>query len=201
MPLQIIQGDITKIPCDAIVNAAKPSLRGGGGVDGAIHKAAGKGLLKECKTLGGCEVGQAKITNGYNLPCKYVIHTVGPKWRGGHGGEAELLQSCYWQSLLLAQQYGCRVVAFPLISTGVYGYPYDQALRIAQETINQFLSYGIDMTVYLVLYQGSGSDKKKRNILLTIVIVLFVLLLVYVFRDIIMVTIQDGLAPMAKGYR
>ena len=192
MALEIIEGDITKIPCDAIVNAAKPSLLGGGGVDGAIHKAAGKGLQKECKTLGGCEVGQAKITGGYNLPCKYVIHTVGPKWTGGGAGEPEQLQSCYWQALRLAHQHGCRVVAFPLISTGVYGYPWDQALQIAQATIEEFLSYGVDMTVYLVLYPAGRSDKKKQNVLVAFIVVLLTIALVYVFRDSIMVYLQGG---------
>ena len=163
MLFQIVQGDITKISCDAIVNAAKPSLLGGGGVDGAIHKAAGKGLLQECRALGGCEVGCAKITNGYNLPSRYVIHTVGPKWQGGNAGEPELLASCYWQSLLLAQQYGCNTVAFPLISAGIYGYPREAAIQVAKDTIEAFLPYAGNMTVYLVLYP-EGSDKKKKTV-------------------------------------
>lgn len=188
MPLQIVQGDITKVPCDAIVNAAKPSLLGGGGVDGAIHKAAGGGLLKECKSLGGCETGQAKITGAYNLPARYVIHTVGPKWQGGNKGESELLKSCYIQSLILAQQFNCKTVAFPLISAGVYGYPQDQALQIARDTIEAFLSNGIEMTVYLVLFPESlvSQNKKKQNKLLITVIVIFILILaVYIFRDLI----------------
>lgn len=175
MPLHIVQGDITKVPCDAIVNAAKPSLLGGGGVDGAIHKAAGKGLLKECKALGGCEVGQAKITGGYNLPSKYVIHTVGPKWQGGNAGEQALLSSCYMQSLVLAQEYGCSVVAFPLISAGIYGYPQEDAIQIAQNTIEAFLSNRSDMTVYLVLYPDAHVKKSKSitvKILLPVVAVL-----------------------------
>lgn len=151
MPLQIVQGDITKVPCDAIVNAARPSLLGGGGVDGAIHKAAGVGLFLECLTLGGCKVGQAKISKGYNLPAQYVIHTVGPKWHGGAHKEREKLYSCYSESLKLAAAKGCATVAFPLISAGDYGYPQDQALQVAIDAINTFLS-DCDMLVYLVIY-------------------------------------------------
>lgn len=151
MSLQVVRGDITKVPCDAIVNAAKPSLLGGGGVDGAIHKAAGPGLLLECMKLGGCKVGQAKITGGYRLPCQYVIHTVGPKWKGGNHGEPELLASCYRESLVLAKTHGCKSVAFPLISAGVYGYPEDQVIQVATQTINEFLGQE-DMLVYLVIY-------------------------------------------------
>lgn len=153
MPLQIIYNDITKMNCDAIVNAANSTLLGGGGVDGAIHKAAGKGLLLECMKLGGCKTGQAKITGGHKLPCRYVIHTVGPKWKGGSKGEPEQLASCYWESLKLASAYGCRSVAFPLISAGVYGYPKDQALNVAVECITAYLNGYDDLTVYIVLFE------------------------------------------------
>ena len=158
MPLQIVRNDITKMKVDAIVNAANSSLLGGGGVDGCIHRAAGPELLAECKTLGGCKTGGAKITGAYKLPSKYIIHAVGPRYLDGKHGERDQLISCYRTSLELAKEAKCETVAFPLISSGIYGYPKDQALRVAIDTISEFLLEN-DMTVYIVIF-----DKKAYQI-------------------------------------
>ena len=164
MGFQVIKGDITLQKTDAIVNAANTSLLGGGGVDGAIHRAAGPGLLEECKKLHGCETGQAKITGEYNLPAKYVIHTPGPVWQGGDAGESALLASCYASSLNLAVQNGCKSVSFPSISTGVYRFPLPLAAQIAAHAILEFLKSHPEMQITMVCFDDT-TKKAYENAL------------------------------------
>lgn len=157
--IRIVEGDITKLKVDAIVNAANSSLLGGGGVDGAIHRAAGPGLVAECRGLGGCPTGQARITAGHRLPARHVIHTVGPVWRGGQHGEDELLASCYRTSLALAAEHGLASVAFPAISTGVYRFPIERAARIAVAEVRAFLAeHSLPATVTFVCF---GTDVRR----------------------------------------
>ncbi|MCC8173855.1 MAG: O-acetyl-ADP-ribose deacetylase [Odoribacter sp.] len=163
--LEIIQGDITKMDTDAIVNAANHTLLGGGGVDGAIHRAAGPGLLEECKKLHGCETGEAKITKGYNLPARYVIHTVGPVYRDGKHDEPELLASCYRNSLLLAVENGLQTIAFPCISTGVYRYPKKEAAQIALTEIKKFLEKNKDFKKVIIVCFGEEDYRIYKDLI------------------------------------
>ncbi|MBI2381629.1 MAG: O-acetyl-ADP-ribose deacetylase [Gammaproteobacteria bacterium] len=161
--IRLMQGDITRLAVDAIVNAANESLLGGGGVDGAIHRAAGPELLVECCRLGGCPTGQARLTQGYRLPARFVVHTVGPVWHGGGRGEAELLASCYRNSLALAAQAGAKSLAFPAISCGVYGYPVEEACRVAVTTLAEELPLWPEMeVVYLVAFDKRVLDAYHR---------------------------------------
>lgn len=161
--LQILQGDITKLDVDAIVNAANTSLMGGGGVDGAIHRAAGLELVAECMTLNGCRTGEAKITQGYRLKARHVIHTVGPVWHGGGNGEPELLRACYENSLALAAKHGLQSIAFPCISTGVYRFPADEAAKIAMESVRAFLETpGSIQTVIFCCFSEANRARYER---------------------------------------
>jgi len=161
LPLFVVKQDITKMKVDAVVNPANPTLLGGGGIDGEIHRAAGERLLEKCRTLGGCATGDAKITKGYDLPAKYIIHTVGPVWQGGDCGERELLERCYRNVLALAASKRCRTLAIPVISSGAYGYPSEQAEEIAKHEILSFIDRHDDVTVYLVMRERRSAEKNR----------------------------------------
>jgi O-acetyl-ADP-ribose deacetylase (regulator of RNase III) len=163
--IEIVRGDITKLEIDAIVNAANTTLLGGGGVDGAIHRAAGPELLMECRTLGGCRPGEAKITRGYRLPARFVIHTVGPVWRGGTHGEPETLANCYRNSLQVAVENGIKTVAFPAISCGAYGYPVQEAAQIALKTTREFLANDDKIDKVIFVLWGDDIDEAYRRLL------------------------------------
>jgi O-acetyl-ADP-ribose deacetylase len=163
--IDIVRGDITKLAVDAVVNAANTSLLGGGGVDGSIHRAAGPKLLEECRMLGGCKPGEAKITRGYDLPARFVIHTVGPVWSGGNRGEAETLASCYRNSLQLAAQNGIKSIAFPAISCGAYGYPISDAAQIATKTVRDFVRANdqIEKVIFVLATEEIFSAYQRAN--------------------------------------
>ena len=163
--IDIVRGDITKLEVDAIVNAANTTLLGGGGVDGAIHRAAGPELLAECRTLGGCEPGEAKITRGYRLPARFVIHTVGPIWHGGNNGEPETLANCYRNSFQLAVENGIKTIAFPAISCGAYGYPIQAAARIATNTTREFLANTDKIDKVIFVFWGEDAYATYRGLL------------------------------------
>lgn len=162
--IHVLQGDITKFEGDTIVNAANRSLLGGGGVDGAIHHAAGPELLEECRSLGGCATGDAKMTLGYRLPARYIIHAVGPVWHGGEKGESELLSSCYRRSLELAREKGLRSIAFPNISTGIYGFPKDLAAGIAIKTVKDFLENDHALEVWFYCYDTQNYGLYRKHL-------------------------------------
>ena len=162
MSIKVLEGDITLLKVDAIVNAANTSLLGGGGVDGAIHKAAGPRLLEKCKTLGGCKTGEAKITRGYDLPAAFIIHTVGPMWHGGENGEESLLKKCYENSLKLAVENGLKSIAFPCISTGAYHFPVEKAANTAFAAVREFLKSNPDFNVYFVCFNGADYKLYKK---------------------------------------